>query len=99
MAQAKITPSIGKQRGFVISLEAVLFLVLIVMGSIMGWVAMRDSFNAELFDTANAIESSITFAYFSDPNRGTVVPLVPQIYSFPVPVATEDCGLTIGCPP
>jgi hypothetical protein len=99
MAQAKMIPSVGKQKGFVVSLEAVLFIVLIVLGSIMGWVAIRDSFNAELFDTANAIESSITFAYFSDPNRGTVVPVVPQTYSFPAPVATEDCGLSIGCPP
>ena len=59
------------QSGFALSVEFLLFILILVLGTISGWVAIRDSVNAELVDTANAIESSITFYYFSDPNRGT----------------------------
>lgn len=92
-------PTAGKaQAGYIISIETMLFVTIIVLGSIVGWVNIRDSFNAELFDTANAIEGAITFPYFSDPNRGTAVPVVPQTFSFPAPAATENCNLSVGCP-
>ena len=69
----KNTNSAGKnkQKGFVLSLEMLLFASLLVAGTITGWVTIRDSVNAELIDTANALESSISFPYFSDPERGT----------------------------
>ena len=47
-----------------------LFATILVLGLIVGWVNIRDSVNAEFIDVANVIESSITFPYFSDPNRG-----------------------------
>lgn len=50
--------------------EFMLFVTVLVMGLLVGWVSLRDSLNAELMDTANAIESSITFFYFNDPDRG-----------------------------
>jgi hypothetical protein len=61
----------NKQKGFVLSLEMLLFASLLVAGTIAGWGTIRDSINAELIDTANAIESAISFPYFSDPLRGT----------------------------
>jgi len=60
-----------RQRGFVLSIETLLFATILVAGTIVGWVMIRDSINAELIDTANAIEGAIGFPYFSDPLRGT----------------------------
>jgi hypothetical protein len=69
----KNTKSAGKnkQKGFVLSLEMLLFASFLVAGTLTGWVHIRDTVNAELIDTANAIESAISFPYFSDPLRGT----------------------------
>ena len=63
----------NRQRGFILTSEYILFATILVMGLFVGWVTMRDSFNAELIDTANAIESSIKFYYFNDPTRGGLV--------------------------
>lgn len=63
-----------RQSGFVLNTEYMLFIAILVFGLVVGWVSIRDSFNAELIDTANAIESSITFYYFNDPNRGVTPP-------------------------
>jgi hypothetical protein len=80
----KNTNSAGKnkQKGFVLSLEMLLFASLLVAGTITGWVAIRDSVNAELKDAANALESAISFPYFSDPLRGTA-PLVFGDLTYP----------------
>jgi hypothetical protein len=43
---------------------------------------LRDSFTAELVDTANAVESSITLYYFQDPDRGAGPAFTPQTFSF-----------------
>ena len=64
----------NRQSGFVLNTEYMLFIIVLVFGLVVGWVSIRDSFNAELIDTANAIESSITFYYFNDPNRGVEPP-------------------------
>lgn len=56
------------QRGFIISAEAMLFATILVLGTIGGWVAIRNATNAELIDFANALSYSVP--YFSDPNRG-----------------------------
>jgi hypothetical protein len=70
----KIHSQKNRQSGFVLNTEYMLFIIVLVFGLVVGWVSIRDSFNAELIDTANAIESSITFYYFNDPNRGVVPP-------------------------
>lgn len=57
------------QRGFIISAEAMLFVTILVLGTIGGWVAIRDAANAELVDVANALRTNVP--YFSDPNRGS----------------------------
>ena len=80
----------NRQTGFVLSVETVLFATVIILGCITGWVMVRDSFNAELFDTANVIEGAITFPYFSDPNRGVATPYVDKTFNFQAPAATED---------
>lgn len=59
-----------RQQGFILNAEFMLFVAVLVLGLVVGWVTLRDSFNAELLDTANAIEKSITFYYFNDPDRG-----------------------------
>ena len=79
-----------RQQGFIISLEAALFTTIIIMGSIVGWVMIRDSVNAELFDTANVIESTIQYPYFSDPSRGTVTSFTEQTFTFESPSTTES---------
>jgi len=71
-----------KQQGFVITSEYALIAAILVLGLITGWVTMRDSFNAELFDTANAIESSVTLYYFNDPNRSTDAVFTPQTFNY-----------------
>lgn len=73
---------IKRQGGFVLSLEMLIFSVILVLGLIVGWVSVRDSVNAELVDTANAIESSITLYYFSDPNRGAGYSFTEEVLQF-----------------
>lgn len=62
---------VHRQSGFVLSVESLLFASILIAGTIVGWVMIRDSINAELVDTANAIEGAIGFPYFTDPLRGT----------------------------
>ena len=44
-----------KQGGFVLTAELVLIVTILVFGSIVGMVSMRDALNAELEDVAEAI--------------------------------------------
>jgi hypothetical protein len=64
-------PALRRQGGFVLSVETLLFASILIAGTITGWVMIRDSFNAELIDTANAIQGAISLPYFADPLRGT----------------------------
>ena len=79
----------NRQKGFVLSLEMLLFASLLVAGTITGWVMIRDSVNAELIDTANAIDSAISFPFFSDPLRGTGAAVTPESFSFISPESVE----------
>lgn len=86
----------NRQRGFVLNLEYMLFIAILVMGLLVGWVTLRDSLNAELIDTANAIEGSITFYYFNDPDRGLGPAFVDLTTEFCEPGAEEGLGLDAG---
>lgn len=55
------------QRGFIISAEAMLFVTILVLGTILGWVAVRDAANGTLVHFANVLSNDVP--YFSDPNR------------------------------
>lgn len=53
-----------KQGGFVLTAELVLIVTILVFGSIVGLVSMRDALNAEMGDVAEAmgsIDQSYTF--------------------------------------
>ena len=78
-----------KQMGFVLSLEMLLFASILIAGTITGWVMIRDSVNAELIDTANAIDGAISFPFFSDPLRGTGAAVTPESFSFISPESVE----------
>ena len=86
-------PIKARQHGFIINTELMLFVTLMVMGLLVGWISLRDSFNAELIDTANAIESSINFHYFNDPNRGLGDPFEENTLEFFQAGAEEGLGL------
>lgn len=73
--------------------EFMLFVTILVMGLLVGWVSLRDSLNAELIDSANAIESSIQFFYFNDPDRGLGPAFVADSLEFFQPGAAEGQGL------
>lgn len=79
----------SRQMGFVLSIEMLLFASILIAGTITGWVMIRDSVNAELLDTANAIESAISFPFFADPLRGTGSAFSPDSFSFTPPQSTE----------
>lgn len=87
-----------RQRGFVLNAEYMLFVIILVLGLVVGWVSIRDSFNAELIDTANAIEGAITFYYFNDPDRGLGPAAVPASLEFCQPGAGEGTA-SIACAP
>ena len=78
-----------KQRGYILSLESLLFALILVVGLVVGWVNIRDAVNAELMDAANVIEGSITFPYFSDPNRGAADTFTPDKLEFVAPDTDE----------
>jgi len=86
----------NRQQGFILNAEFMLFVAVLVLGLLVGWVSLRDSFNAELVDTANAIESSITFFYFNDPDRG-LGPAFDQAALEFCPPGTEE-GLYVDDP-
>lgn len=46
-----------KQGGFVLTAELVLIVTILVFGSIVGMVSMRDALNAEMEDVAEAVGS------------------------------------------
>lgn len=92
------------QRGFVISAEAMLFVSILVLGTTIGWVTIRDAANAELFDVANAITHNVVKPYFSDPDRGSPPEeLIEQTFtlclpSFPDDPVDSDGGTVMDCP-
>lgn len=89
-----------RQRGYLLSTEFLLFVTILVMGLLVGWVVLRDSVNAELMDTANAIESSITYYYFNDPDRGNGPDFVNETLQFLAPSDDESTQFNIsGDPP
>lgn len=59
-----------------------LFVTILVLGTLAGWVMLRDAANAELVDYANSLAARLP--YFSDPNRGTTSSEMP-------PFALEHC--------
>ena len=73
--------------------EFMLFVTVLVMGLLVGWVSLRDALNAELMDTANAVESSITFYYFNDPDRGLGPAFVADSLEFFQTGGAEGQGL------
>lgn len=81
-----------RQGGFIVSFEAFLFATVVVLGTVVGLVNVRDSFNAELLDTANMIEGAILVPYFSDPNRGAGPAVVPQTFDYSVPPVAEGAS-------
>jgi hypothetical protein len=78
------------QRGFVLSVETLLFSSILIAGTLLGWVNIRDAMNSELIDTANAITGSINFSYFSDPLRGTGSTFDADELLFSAPAPTES---------
>lgn len=94
------TPSLyPRQTGYVLSTEYLLFATILVIGLLVGWVTLRDSFNAELMDTSNAIESSITYYYFNDPDRGTGPGFTEDTLEFVLPSDDESTSFLIGGDP
>ena len=78
--------------------EYMLFVLILVLGLVVGWVSLRDSFNAELLDSANAIEGAITFYYFNDPDRGLGPAFVEDSLEFCQPGGVEGAD-SIACAP
>lgn len=89
-------PSPARQRGFVIAVETLLFASILVIGTVVGWVMIRDSINAELIDTANAIQGAVGFAYFADPLRGTGPPPAFDSLDFVDPVGEGNTEIQLG---
>ncbi len=83
-----------KQTGFILNSEFILFVSVLVLGLLVGWITLRDAINAELIDTANAIESSITAHYFNDPDRGNGAAFTGQSLEFFEAGASEGLGLS-----
>ncbi|WP_373089644.1 hypothetical protein [Zhongshania sp.] len=52
-----------KQAGYVITTELVLLTATILVGTIIGWIAIRDALLQEMFDFASAIEANTYFAF------------------------------------
>ncbi len=75
--------------GFILSVESLIFVALLVIGLIVGWVTIRDAANAELIDISNAIEGSIGYHYFADPDRGAGLPFEPDSLEYLAPSADE----------
>jgi len=71
-----------RQKGYIVATELLMFAAILVVGLVVGWSTLRDSINAELVDTANAVESSITLYYFQDPDRGAGTLFTPETFSF-----------------
>jgi hypothetical protein len=55
---------IRKQGGFIVSIELLFILAFVVMGTIVGWGALKDSVVNELNDVAAAVDSlNQTYAF------------------------------------
>ncbi len=64
----------NKQSGVIISAELVFILTILVIGLLVGWVAIRDALVAEMHDTAEAIgelDQSYFFQGTNDPGTNT----------------------------
>jgi len=71
-----------KQAGFIVSAELMLIATILVIGMIVGLVAIRDAVNAELNDTAEALGAMDQSYYFDgimDP--GTLAMIGASAYS------------------
>lgn len=53
----------AKQAGYVITTELVLLAAALLVGTIIGWIAIRDALLQEMFDFASAIEANTYFAF------------------------------------
>jgi hypothetical protein len=78
------------QQGFVLSVETLLFSSILIAGTLIGWVNIRDAMNSELIDTANAISGSINYSYFSDPMRGQRAAFIADEMLFSAPPPSES---------
>ena len=52
-----------KQGGYVLTTELVLLSATMVLGTIIGWVVIRDALLQEMFDFASAVENNTYFAF------------------------------------
>lgn len=52
-----------KQRGYVLTTELVLVAATMVLGTIVGWVVIRDAVLQEMFDFASAVENNTYYAF------------------------------------
>jgi len=52
-----------KQNGYVLTTELVLLACTLVLGTVIGWVAIRDALLQEMFDFASAIENQTYYAF------------------------------------
>ena len=55
MARFRRSLQKGKQQGFVVSVELIFIVTILVIGLIVGWVAIRNAVVAELHDVAEAV--------------------------------------------
>lgn len=53
----------ARQAGYVITTELVLLAAALAMGTIIGWIAIRDALLQEMFDFASAVEANTYFAF------------------------------------
>lgn len=63
-----------RESGIVVSVELIFILTILVIGLLVGWVAIRDSVVAEMHDTAEAIgelDQSYYFEGTNDPGTNT----------------------------
>ena len=85
-----------KEAGFIVSAELVLIATILVIGLIVGMVAIRDSMTAEMKDVAEAmgaLDQSYTFNGIQDPVLNSQV--AGTAWSDSIDFAAGDTGLIV----
>lgn len=91
----------NKQAGFIVSAELMLIATILVIGLIVGWVAVRDALTAELHDVAESLGGvNQSFDYQGIDDIGTTATVVGSIFVDQADaVAGDGLGIAYTVPP
>lgn len=85
----------NKQAGFIVSAELMLIATILVIGLIVGWVAVRDALTAELHDVAESLGGvNQSFDYQGIEDVGTTASAAGSLFVDQVDAVAGD-GLAI----